>query len=56
MKVCGVCGVEISTPDGENVCAQCAEAERQWVKRHGSAAKTVIRDVMGLDENGVKVE
>ena len=26
MKVCSVCGVEISTPDGENRCRQCEEA------------------------------
>lgn len=44
MKVCGICGDEISTPDGENICVQCAETERQWVKRQQRANQRKDRE------------
>lgn len=33
MKVCEVCGKEISTRDGDNTCSQCEELEQSRINR-----------------------
>ena len=44
MKVCGVCGDEIASRDGENICPACEAAERDWKKRQRRANQRRARE------------
>lgn len=43
MKVCGICGEEIWTKDGENHCTRCDGLETR--KAIGKSAKTASRRI-----------
>lgn len=53
MKVCEICGEEISTRDGENRCQQCEEADskkeiRKARRRTNRAAREDAMRSLGL--------
>lgn len=46
MKFCQICGVEIDTPDGINLCPACQKkASRQRAKENRKARESALRSL-----------
>ncbi|MBV6429766.1 MAG: hypothetical protein KIPDCIKN_04341 [Haliscomenobacter sp.] len=46
MKVCGVCGLEIGTRDGDNECARCQDVDTLKRRRAARARKRAREQVL----------
>jgi len=46
MKFCQICGIEIDTPDGVNICQHCVkDKNRQRARQQRKDRESILRDL-----------